>query len=267
MRFRPLATPARLAVAALVGLASAPSATSAPLAAFPPPVVVATGAKQPAVAVGPDGGIHVVMLRGGDVVVASSKDRGRTFGEPTVAIDAQGTAQGGGQRGPRIGVDGKGRLFVTAFVSYDAAERARRYPAADLYVVSSADGGRTWTKPSRVNEVEKKAPESLHSLAVSASGAAYAAWLDLRDRKTPGQDLWIARVDGETVGPNRKVASEVCECCAPGLALDGAGNPFLAWREGGEKPSREVFSTRSSDGGRTFSKPARVNRTDTKEDG
>ena len=241
----------------------APGTAPAP----PPTVLVATGAKQPSVAVGPDGAIHVAMLMGGNIVVATSMDGGKTFGEPAIAIDAAGSARGGAQRGPRIGADGKGRLFVTAFATFDVAERSKRYPAADLYLVSSTDAGRTWTPPARVNEVEKKAPESLHSLAVSASGAAFVAWLDRRDRKTSGQDLWIAQIDGAKIGPNRKVAEQVCECCAPGLALDATGNPFLAWREGVEQDSREVVATRSIDGGKTFSKPQRVNRKETKEDG
>ncbi len=265
---------ARLArgVAALLALAVL-AASPAYAPAAPPPsreaVVLATDAKQPSVAVGVNGTVFVAMVRGGNVVVATSKDGGKAFGEPVVAIDAMGSAKAGRQRGPRIGVDGKGRVYVTAFLTFDEGERQKRYPRHDLYFTTSADGGASWTKPARVNEAEKKAPESLHSLAVSPGGAAFVAWLDLRDRKGKGQDLFAARLDGERVGTNRKIAEDVCECCAPGLAVDAAGNPFLAWREGGadeDKASREVYATRSTDGGQTFSKPTRVNRTDTKED-
>jgi hypothetical protein len=49
--------------------------------------------------------------------------------------------------------------------------------------------------------------------------------------------------------------------------VDGDGNPFIAWREGGDKPSREVFAIRSTDRGASFSKPVQVNRVPTKEDG
>jgi hypothetical protein len=116
----------------------------------------------------------------------------------------------------------------------------------------------------RINEVEKRAPEGLHAMRVAPNGTAHVAWLDRRGRER-GQDLWYARVAGGVVSRNVRIAEDVCECCAPGLALDGAGNPLLAWREGGAKKSREVDATRSTDGGVTFEKAVRVNRDPTKE--
>lgn len=234
-------------------------------------MLVADEAKQPSIAVAPAGDVYVACIRRGNVVVYASKDGGKTFAGPRMAIDAQGTAKGGRQRGPRIAADGKGRVVVTAFVTFDEAERKKRYPVNDLYGVASSDGGVTWTNPVRLNEVEKKAPESLHSLAVAPDGKIHVAWLDLRERRGEGQDLWWAQYDlasdsGLRTEVNQKVAETVCDCCAPGLALDAKGNPFLAWREGGEKESREVFSIRSTDGGKTFGKPSRVNRAPTKED-
>jgi hypothetical protein len=229
--------------------------------------VVAEGARQPQVAVAPDGTVHVTFVKDGNVLVASSKDRGRTFSSPVVAIDAEGAARAAAQRGPRIGVDARGRVVVTAPVAFDPTERAKRYPTADLWITSSADGGRTWSSRVRVNSAEKQAPEALHALAVAPDGTAWVAWLDRRERKERGQDLYVARVEGDRVGENRRVASEVCECCAPGIAVDAKGNPLLAWREGGDRDSREVVGSRSTDGGAIWSKPARWNRTPTKEDG
>jgi hypothetical protein len=238
--------------------------------AAPPPtaaVVLATQAKQPQVAVGDDGTVSVAFLHGGNVVVSISKDRGKAFAEPVVAIDAKGKARGGAQRGPRVGVDKKGVLTVTAPLTFDDAENAKKYPAPELYLATSKDGGATWSSPLRVNEVEKKAPEGLHAMRVAPDGAVHVAWLDLRDRGGKGQDLWTARVVDGKVGKNARVAEQVCECCAPGLALDGQGSPLLAWREGGDKESRELFVARSTDGGATFAAPARLNRVPTKEDG
>ena len=209
--------------------------------------------------------MFVVCLRGGNVVVSVSKDRGATFGEPHVAIDVKGRARGGRQRGPRIGVSHGGLLAVTAPVTFDEAEAGKRYPTAELYLTTSADAGATWTAPLRVNEVEKAAPESLHAMAVAADGTIHVAWLDRRGRKEKGQDLWYARVaDGKAVA-NVRVAEQVCECCAPGITLDGAGNPRIAWRDGGDAKSREIYTATSADGGRTFGKRARLNRADTNE--
>jgi hypothetical protein len=230
-------------------------------------VLIATEAIQPQAAIDDQGNVHLVFIHRGNIAVSISKDRGKTFGEPVVAIDTKGRAEGGRQRGPRIGLDRKRNIYVTAFVVFDEGEYKNRYPAADLCLVSSADGGRTWTKPVRVNEVPKKAPEALHWLAVSPAGEAHVAWLDIRSR-AKGQDLYYARVEGGKVGKNVPVASDVCECCAPGLAVDSRGNPLLAYREGGAgKPSREIYVRYSTDRGASFSKPAQINRKKSNEEG
>src|SRR5581483_4885695 len=118
-------------------------------------VVVAADAIQPQVAVDARGTVYVAFLHRGNVVVSASADRGKTFSRPVVAIDAKGKARGGRQRGPRIGVDAKGGLVVTAPVTFDAAEAAKKYPTTELYLVTSADGGKTWSPPLQVNEVAR----------------------------------------------------------------------------------------------------------------
>jgi hypothetical protein len=214
-----------------------------------------------------DGTIYVTFIHRGNICVAVSRDGGASFSKPAVAIDVKGRAKGGAQRGPRIGVDAKGHVKVTAPVTFDEAEYQKRYPTAELYLVTSADGGKTWTKPLQVNEVAKKAPEALHWMAVAPSGDVHVAWLDLRDRDGRGQDIFCAKVSGSRVGKNIKVASTVCECCAPGLAVDPNGNPFIAYREGGTKSSREIFAIRFTDNGGSFGSPVQLNRRPSMEDG
>lgn len=201
-----------------------------------PAVVVCPDAIQPQVALDSDGGVYITFIHKGDICVAVSKDKGKSFSPPVVAISVEGKAEGGLQRGPRIGIDAKKNIVVTAPVVFDQAEYKNKYPTAEIYLVSSADGGKSWTKPLQVNEVSKKAPESLHWLAVAPSGEAHVAWLDIRNRKEV-QDLYYARVSDGKVGANVKVGSEVCECCAPGLAVSKSGLPVVAWREGGKKSS------------------------------
>lgn len=232
-----------------------------------PAVEIATDAIQPQVAVDADGGVYVAFLHKGNISVSVSTDGGASFGPPVVAIDVQGRMQGGMQRGPRIGVDARKNIVVTATAVFDEAEFQRKYPTADLYIVTSRDRGKTWTKPVQVNEVSKQAPEALHWQAVTPNGEAHVAWLDRRGRQGPGQDISYARVINGKVSKNLQVASTVCECCAPGLAVDGTGNPWLAFREGGQKPSREVFAIYSTDNGASFSLPVQLNSKPTQEDG
>ena len=230
------------------------------------PAVVAREAIQPHLAIDAGGTAYVVYIRNGQIELAVSADRGQAFSAPVTAIDAKGKARGGLQRGPRVAVDGRGTVYVTAPLTFDPSELQKRYPAQDLYLAVSTDGGRTFSAPARVNDAPKKAPEALHWLAASPKGGAVVAWLDLRQREK-GQDLFVARIAdrGRTVSRNVPVALNLCECCAPGLALDGKGDPVLVYREGGTT-NRRIFLTRSPDGGASFGPPVQLNRGESKVD-
>lgn len=228
--------------------------------------VVARDAIQPNMAIDRDGVAYVVFIRGGQIELAVSTDQGKTFSAPVVAIDARGRARGGMQRGPRVAVDGKKTIYITAPLAFDDAEFQKRYPTQDLLLAVSTDGGKSFSKPVRVNEVPKKAPESLHALAASPTEGAFVAWLDLRQREK-GQDLYMARISdrGRKVSRNVPVALNLCECCAPGMAIDGKGNPSLVYREGG-KTNRQIFLAQSSNGGNSFGKLSRINQGESKVD-
>ena len=229
--------------------------------------VIAKNAIQPHVAVNAQGNIAVAFIHKGNIVVSTSTDRGKTFSDPIVAMDVKGHARGGRQRGPRIGVDGDNKLYVTAPVTFDPVQWRKKYPRTDMYLATSEDGGKTWRQPIRVNEAPTKAPEALHWLAVAPSGTAHIAWLDLRDRNQRGQDIYYAKFTNGKVSKNTPVARTVCECCAPGLSVDDKNNPFLAFREGGNKDSRELFVRHSSDQGASFSKQVKINQKESREFG
>ncbi len=236
------------------------------LAALQEPVSVSRDAIQPHLAIDAEGAAYVTFIRNGQIELAVSTDKGKTFSPPVVAIDAKGKARGGMQRGPRVAVDGKKTVYVTAPLTFDEAEFQKRYPTQDLYLAVSTDGGKTFGKPVMVNDMPKKAPESLHWLAASPVEGAFVAWLDLRQREK-GQDLYFAKVtdQGRKVSRNAPVATTLCECCAPGLAVDGKGNPSLIYREGG-KGNRQIFLAVSTNGGTSFGKVARVNQGESKID-
>lgn len=211
-------------------------------------VLVAKDARDPQVAIAPDGTVFVVLLQGGDVRVTASRDYGKTFSEPVVAIDARGHARGGMQRGPRIAVDGKGRVYVSSPLTFDKKELQKKFPIADLWLAVSEDGGRKFGAPRQVNDADKKAPEALHWLGVATDGTVHLAWLDLRNGS--GQQLAWRRIDeaGSKPQPTVLLEQALCDCCAPGLAV-ADGTPWIAFREGGAKRSRELFFT-SPDGGK-----------------
>src|SRR6185295_489617 len=166
--------------------------------------VISPGANQPHLAASDDGSFYAAFIKDGNILFAESADKGRTWSAPVTAIDAKGKATGGMQRGPRIAVDGKKTIYITAPVSYDEAElAAKKYPVRELYMVVSTDGGKTFSKPAQVNDAPKKAPESLHWLAAAPNGDVFAVWLDLRNR-AQGQDLAWAKISeqGKKIGRN-----------------------------------------------------------------
>jgi hypothetical protein len=234
------------------------------LAADPAPAaVVARDAIQPHLAAAEDGSFYAVFIRNGNIEVSTSTDKGKTWSPPTVAIDARGKAKGGMQRGPRVAVDAKKTLYVTAPLCFDEAEFAKQYPTQDLYFVASTDGGKTFSKPVQINEVPKKAPESLHWLAAAPGGEVFVAWLDMRQQPR-GQDLaWVKITDqGKKIGKNQIIPGPLCECCAPGLTVDAKGTPTLIWREGGKNANRALLMAT----GPTLSRIARINQGESKVD-
>ena len=138
-----------------------------------------------------------------------------------------------------------------------------KYPIAELWVARSTDGGRTFSAPVRVNEKPKTAPESLHGMAGAGSGEAHVAWLDIRHRQK-GHDLYYSKVTDGKPGKNLKIGTTLCECCAPGISLDGAGNPVVVWRDGATRDNRPIWISRSSDGGKSFSPPQKLNQVETR---
>ena len=227
------------------------------------PVVIATNAIQPQLAVDKDGVFYCVFIRNRNIELSTSSDNGKTWSAPVTAIDAKGKARGGMQRGPRIGVDERKHVTVTAPICFDETELKERYPCAELWLARSTDGGKTFGPPVQVNEKARTAPEALHAMVVAPSGEAHVAWLDMRGR-TKGQDLYCSKVVDGKPGRNVRIGATLCECCAPGLALDGAGNPVVAWRDGASTDSRPIWISMSRDGGKSFSAPARANQVETR---
>jgi hypothetical protein len=223
---------------------------------------VAKDAIQPQLAQDADGTFYCVYIRGGNVELTVSSDGGATWSAPVTAIDADGTAKGGRQRGPRIGVDAKKNVTVTAALCFDEKARKEKNPPNELWLARSEDGGKTFGKPVRVNDADGTARESLHQLAVARDGTAHVVWLDERGGK--GNSLWHSRVTEGKPGRNAKISPPVCPCCAPGIALDGKGNPLVIYREMADDGSREIFLTTSRDAGRSFTPPNRVNRKETR---
>lgn len=229
---------------------------------FTTSTLVAEKATQPHLALDADGGCFVAFFRDGNVELAISSDGGKTFGPPVVALDGRGKARGSNQRGPRVSLDSKKRLYVTCPLALEAGA-ARE----DLYATCSADGGKTFSKPVRVNDPPGSVRQALHDSAASPSGDLHVAWLDDRAAEQPPALYYCKLADqAKKPGKNVLVASNASETAAPSLATDGRGFPFIAFldgpRKGEARKNRQTWLATPAGGAPPF-KTARINREDT----
>jgi hypothetical protein len=99
--------------------------------------------------VGPDGTLYAIWSQGDDIMLVTSKDGGRTFSHarPVIhtapimfAIDTLDRANGF----PQIGIDPRSKRLYVTWSDY-------RNGDIDIFLASSADGGKHWSAPVRVN--------------------------------------------------------------------------------------------------------------------
>jgi len=243
----------------LVLLAAIEPAAGAGLDPGPPARVVAAdgpdrAARQPQVAVDEAGRVFVAFGVGDTIRCAASADGGRTFEARTVG--SAGVLALGMRRGPRIAAAGK-TVVVTAVCGTEGKGRD-----GDLLAWRSADAGRTWAGPARVNSIAGSAREGLHGMAGGPGGAVFCTWLDLRDK---GSQIYGARSrdGGATWEPDRLIyrapGGKVCECCHPSAALAPDGTVCVMWRNQLEG-ARDLYLARSADGGRSFGPAEKLGR-------
>jgi hypothetical protein len=154
-------------------------------------------------------GIRVVQ----GIWVARSVDGGRTFSEPVLAAETHWWfPYYSGPFGFRwvvptpataVGPDG------TIYIAYEDDPDGPEGPdMGDIFLVISKDGGRTWSKPKRIND-DGYATQFFPMIAVRKSdGSIHIAWGDKRlDPSGVGYDIYYtySRDGGETFAKNIRV--------------------------------------------------------------
>ena len=215
--------------------------------------------RQPQLAVG-DGMVAMAFASGGSVMIALSHDNGKTFSAPRAVSEAPVLATGR-HRGPRVLFHGR-EMVVSAIVGKTLAtgEHAHGLPSdGDLLVWRSLDRGKTWSKPSIVNDVPGAPREGLHAIVSDGHGELAAAWLDLRNTGTRLYGAF-SKDGGATWSKNVLIyeasGGTICQCCAPSLVATGPGSFTVMFRNVvGE--SRDLYTLRLK-GGQVVSKPEKV---------
>ncbi len=155
--------------------------------------------------------------------VARSLDGGITFSEPVLAAETHWWfPYYSGLYGFRwivptpataVGPDG------TIYIAYEDDPDGPEGPdMADIFLISSKDGGRTWSEPVRVNDDSGYAAQFFPMIAVrKTDGSIHIAWGDKRlDPNDIGYDIYYtySRDGGQTFARNMRVT-------------DITSNPFL----------------------------------------
>ena len=227
-------------------------------------------AGQRGVAIGSDGVTVAVWsdTREGksNIYLAKSRDSGRTFGANVRVNDVPGTA---GLFGATVALDRQNRAHVVWFDNRDGDY--------DIYYADESDRGDGFTPAVRVND-DKANPveadvfgegeragsadlafQTLPCLAVDANGVIYVAWQDYRRNQA---DIYVAKSTdgGQTFSRNLRVNDDIGRAgqLYPSLAIDARGILYLAWHDF-RKGNQDIYFSRSTDGGQTFSRNIRVN--------
>ena len=189
----------------------------------------------------------------GDIYVSKSKDGGVTF-DTDVQIDTGGTAKA---EKPAIAVEPAGAIH--------AAWRDFRLDSTngDIFYVKS--DGLTWGTNVRVDDAANStvaAPTVADEpdVAVNSNGHIFVVWTDFRTSGNDG-DIFFAKsvTGGASFSTNKNIdGGGITRADQPSIIVDSSGNISVMWRDF-RNGDADIYFSRSTDGGSTFSAPARVN--------
>ncbi|HEY7181913.1 MAG TPA: sialidase family protein [Blastocatellia bacterium] len=187
-----------------------------------------------------------------DVKLRHASD-GVNFSAPVRVNDLAGDATVRNENPPKVAAGAQGEVYVCW-----ASERGKW--KGDIRFARSTDGGKTFSPAITVNSDSAGEPagHAFQSVAVDKRGRVYVAWIDERDKRKEdrGAEIWMAvSTDrGKTFSRDRRILSDVCECCRTNLQIDAAGNLYLTYRVVPRSGPmyRDIIIARSQDGGRTF---------------
>lgn len=193
---------------------------------------------RPAIAVGPDGVVHVAwrgVLENSvrDLVMASSSDQGKTWSAAARVATDDWRLDGCPHSGPTMVVL-PGGLFVAWYTG--ARDKAR------LQLARSADGGRTFGTPI---PVESTLNDSNHPQLAGVGGEP---WIVFQARPADGAGGWgplkaaLVRCDAEgRPGPPSILPSLGGSVAYPRLSVGNAGRLYATWTEVGKDGTQVVL--------------------------
>lgn len=286
-------------IAALAAAAVAATALARGGSALTPAATLAAaGASNPTAAADAHGARYVAWIAtaGGASNVYLARAEGDAFAAPVRVNDRPGDAAPHEQAPAQVAAGPDGGVYVVW--QNNRTIPGRRFPASDLRLARSTDGGRTFAPAVTVNDDAGGPPSShtFHDVVVGKDGTVWVAWLDSRvrdaerarrnphpaatptrgqgdsttsmhghggmaeDPTLPGSEIRVAKSadGGRTFGPSLVVDGNVCPCCRTSLAAAPDGSIYVAWRKVYTGDVRDPVVARLAPGASAFSAPVRV---------
>lgn len=230
---RKLATASAIALAGFLFLPAASAAPCVANADGSKPVTVDCG-EAPSATLAADGTLWVAFVQDQHVYVASSTDRGETFGAAVQVNPVAEDAEFNGENRPKIIVDGP-----NVYTSWTQKTSPRF--TGEIRFSRSLDGGKTFSTPQTINDDELFTGHRFESLFLTESGHLYLTWIDKRDLEAAtgqgdeysGAAVYYAVSDdgGASFSQNYRVSDHSCECCRIAIAPHGPQDIAILWRQ------------------------------------
>lgn len=202
------------------------------------------------------GGFYLAFIQrsnGASNVMLRRSSDGATFSDPVRVNNVPGDATVRNENPPKVAVGAGGEVYVCW-----ATETAKW--KGDIRFARSTDGGKTFMPSLTLNSDAGGEPtgHAFQSIAVDLQGRIFVSWIDERSKKPidRGAEIWLSTSEdrGKTFSRDRKILSDVCECCRTNIQIDSAGRLFLSYRTvpGAGAMYRDIVVGRSTDAGKTF---------------
>jgi hypothetical protein len=188
---------------------------------------------------------HVVYLDppSGRLVHRALRDAAPTFVTPAHdVIDLRG------ENAPLLAALAQDTILVVYPVSLPGG--TGHHHSGELRSQISADGGRTWSRPRRIDGDSVPRSHNFADLAVTRNGHAVVSWLDSRAGQQGVQTAEL-RSDG-SVGRLQTADTRTCQCCRTALMAASDGRIWLAYRDLAEGNVRNMAYAVSDGAGHPF---------------
>jgi hypothetical protein len=183
--------------------------------------------------------------------------RAQEFSTPVQINPVQSNSQ---QKAPQFAFAPDGRMYC-GWIDYT------QNPGGDLVISVSTDGGVSFSEPVGVRiggSINTDFQRTL-LLAASANGIVHVVWMESQFNNQP--DIFYTRSTdgGSTFAMARSVSADENKWVQdfPSLAIDGGDGVYICFldereKSQGQSNNTQLYLTRSTDGGETFSDPVRT---------